>query len=57
MFLFQTLFLAITTVTPTTTAVTYRINIFKTLISTRKLQSRVRNGNYCKIIFLSNSML
>lgn len=29
MFLFQTLCLAITTVTPTTTAVTYRINIFQ----------------------------
>lgn len=56
MSLFQTSCLAITTVTPTTSTVTYKINIFKILISTRELQIRVRNDNYFKI-FLSNSML
>lgn len=51
MSLFQTLCLAITTVTPNTNAVTYKINVFKILIATRELQSKVRNGNYFKIIF------
>lgn len=52
MSLFQTC-LAMTTVTPITTAATYKITVLKISNSTRGLQSRVGNGNYFKIEFLS----